>query len=84
MSHMVIKNLIGLLMKCEMRLHRVIGSPLFFMKHFNQSVTDFFIEKAVNPHAKLCWCEKNKSYVISYFFCQEATFNKLGWEVIIG
>lgn len=52
------------------------------MKTFRQSLTDYFIEKSINPHAKLCWDSINKSYVISLYFTRQETFNKLNWEVV--
>lgn len=53
------------------------------MKHFNQALTDFFLEKAVNPYAKLCYDHNNQSYVISIAFSQDITFKKLNWEIIL-
>lgn len=53
-----------------------------FMKIFHQSVVDYQIEKSINPHAKLCWDNINKSYVISLYFTRQETFNTLNWEVV--
>lgn len=53
------------------------------MKTFNQSLTDFFIEKAVNPYAKLCWDLINQCYVITFYFQEERTFNKLNYQIIL-
>lgn len=85
---MVIKNLIGLLMKCEMRLHRVIGSPLFFMRNPNHSQTfhlyvrTFLNEKKFYPSARLCWNNFKKKYEITYYFTMPQTFEKAGYTVL--
>jgi hypothetical protein len=53
------------------------------MKTFNQTLTDYFIEKAVNPFAKLCWDGINNCYVITFYFQKEETFNKLNYQIIL-
>jgi hypothetical protein len=85
---MVLKNLIGLLMKVRVRNLRVIGSPLFFMRNPNHSQTfhiyvrTFLNEKKFYPSARLCWNNFKKKYEIVYYFTMPSTFEKAGYTIL--